>query len=681
MLKLLEVKDSDIRILTLEQGQDAVDRGIHIGGAMSAVIPMVTLYYGGIIQIDVENPTRIGQDLFILSKGHAIASLASIYAELGYFDRSVLKNSRSLESILNGHPGPLLPGIHVPTGPLGQGLSVAQGLALLGKDSPNFDVFVMMGDGELQEGTVWEGVMHSAARNLDNLCVVVDKNEGQLDDPTKTAFPMPDVEQWFESFGFRVFGVDGTQYAPVWDALNGFKYGIRDGRPTAIVSHNRKGSGGLSQFMIKHKAVLTDEVLAHELQLQRQLRDGRADEFIGLYNGLSTDAQGEEVRIRLVETARNMNLEIALEKGKATKVARIVCPVKTKPAPPRDKRIRYDPDELPQIDRSKEHAASSIVTMGMKVFAKDRRVVSIDADLGTTSGLQAGIAWVDRRRAHNVGVAEANMMCIGEAYAVMGYNAWVSTFCPFFNLQVMRRIAIGHQERMQTMEMQDGWLTEGYGLDLTFLATAPNFETKTNGATHMGNDDIQIFNGIAHLKIIDVSCPYQLLGVMKWIMEGEKSLVYVRIMRAPSSVIYDVDFTFEYGKGYVLKKSKDDRAVLISSGRGVHEALGAARLLEEIGIKIMIVDMPSVDETLMIELYETGKPVFVAEQNNGYIWREYQKALFKHSKPIDPTRLIGINTLNRDGKSQFIHSGMYEQLVDHFGLSPTKLAKFIKRLV
>src|SRR5258708_30267181 len=131
VLKLLASKDPAIRILTLEQSRTAVDKGIHAGGALSAVIPLVALYYGGIIEIDVEQPTRRGQDLFVLSKGHAVAALASIFAELGYFDPAVLRNSRSGESILNGHPGPVLPGVHIPTGPLGQGFGVAQGLITL----------------------------------------------------------------------------------------------------------------------------------------------------------------------------------------------------------------------------------------------------------------------------------------------------------------------------------------------------------------------------------------------------------------------------------------------------------------------------------------------------------------------------------------------------------------------
>src|SRR5436305_968738 len=180
ILKLLEIKDSDIRLLTLEQCRDAIDKGLHSGGAFSATIPLVALFYGGFLNLDVSDPTRIGQDMFVLSKGHAVAALASIYAELGYFDRSVLKGSRSYDSILNGHPGPVLPGIHIATGPMGQGLGVAQGFAIAGQTAPRYDVYAMTGDGELQEGPIWETVLFAGAKRLDHLCVLVDRNNGQF---------------------------------------------------------------------------------------------------------------------------------------------------------------------------------------------------------------------------------------------------------------------------------------------------------------------------------------------------------------------------------------------------------------------------------------------------------------------------------------------------------------------
>jgi transketolase len=680
-LKLLEIKDVDIRILTLQQCRDAVDRGIHAGGAFSATIPLVSIFYGGVMDLDIANPTRRGQDMFVLSKGHAVAPMASIYADLGYFDRSVLKNSRSQESILNGHPGPILPGVHISTGPLGQGLGVSEGFALIGRTSPTFDVFCLTGDGELQEGPIWEAVMFSSYKKLDNLCVLIDKNAGQLDDTKQLIFPLLDLDRRLTSFGWRVFNVDGTQYGPVLDALHTFKFSPRDGRPTAIICRTRKGYGGFSDFMVGHKVEIPDPLMAQEIALQEKRRANHVSELLELFKELGSARKENPIRDALLAQAEAMNLGIAMKADRPDGIKPLVVQTLTKKAPKRDKRIVYDKGLLPELDKSKPYSASSVITAAMKVFARDPRVVSIDSDLGSTSGLEAGVGYVDMGRAFNVGVAEANMMCMGEAFAAMGYNTWVSTFCPFFDWKVLRRIAIGYQERLETIARKEGWLSEGHGLDLTFLATAPNFETKTNGATHMGNDDIGVFDGIAHLKIIDISCPNQLLGAMKWIMEGNKGLVYMRIMRAPSSVIYDHHVGFEFGKAYALKGSPHDTAVIVSSGRGVYESLGAARELEESGIRVGVIDMPSIDQERLLGLYRSGKPVFIVEQNNGYIWSEYKKLLFQTEKTIDTTRLFPINTLDRDNRPQFIHSATYPQLLERFGLTPRQIAETIQSRV
>jgi transketolase C-terminal domain/subunit len=313
----------------------------------------------------------------------------------------------------------------------------------------------------------------------------------------------------------------------------------------------------------------------------------------------------------------------------------------------------------------------------MKVFARDSRVISIDADLATTSGLEAGVAAVDQRRALNVGVAEANMMGIGEAFAALGHNTWISTFCPFFDWKVLRRIAVGHQERLESIEAADGWLSDGHGLDLTMLATAANFETRTNGATHMGNDDSTTFDAVAHLKVIDVSCPQQMLAVAKWVMEGNRGLVYVRVMRTPSAVLYEPDFEFQFGKGWFVRGGHAADAVIVSSGRGVHEALAAAKECDARGLDTAVVDMASIDEDLLIDLCASGKLVCIAEQNNGYI---LQNLLKLHYRRMSRTlvgaleRVLAINTLDREGRARFIHSGTYEELIEAFGLTPSAIA-------
>src|SRR5215469_5096133 len=228
ILKLLAVKDSDIRILTIEQARDAVDKGLHSGGAFSATLPLVALFYGGFLRLDIVDPTRRGQDMFTLSKGHAVAALASIYADLGYFGPEMLKNSRSHSSLLNGHPGPVLPGIHIATGPMGQGIGVAQGFAIAGRTSPRFDSYCMVGDGELQEGSCWEVAMYAGQHNLDNLCVLVDRNNGQLDIHDRTLYPMPSLENVFTAFNWKVHNVDATSFSGVFAALESFRTGVRD---------------------------------------------------------------------------------------------------------------------------------------------------------------------------------------------------------------------------------------------------------------------------------------------------------------------------------------------------------------------------------------------------------------------------------------------------------------------
>jgi transketolase len=668
--RLLQVKDSDIRLLNLYQCRHAIDSSIHIGGASSATIPMVSLFYGGIIDVNIEQPTATDQDMFVLSKGHAVATLASIYADLGYFDKSHLKNSRSVNSLLNGHPGPLLPGVHVATGPMGQGIGVAQGFALAGQRSPQFDVYTVTGDGELQEGPVWETVMYAGSKRLDNLCVLVDNNGGQLDIVSTLHFPHNSLLDTFTSFGWNAVEVDATKYHTVHNALLNFKYGDRDGRPTVIICKTTKGHGGLSDYMNTHKATIATDILDQEDKLQLSQRTAREKDFFSFFNQLV----GEEyatVRSTILKHAGKMGFKVEQDK-----LATIEVGVKTKKAPVRDKKIKYNEAKLPKLEMGKPYAANKVIELSMKAFAEDERIFSVDSDLASTSGLQAGIGFVDKYRALNAGVAESNMMLLAEAFAILGGNAWVSTFCPFFDWKVMRRIAVGHQERLEVIEEKNGWLSEGHALDYTMVATAADLETQSNGATHMGNDDVMLFDQVAQLKIINVSCPQLLLGILKWIVEGNKGMIYMRLLRAPSNVLYEADFKFEFGKAYNLTNAANAAATIVSSGRGVYEALNAAKKLAEHGVVVNVVDMPTIDEAAIVELYRTGKPVFVAEQNNGYLLSHFRRVLFQQEESINTKNLIAINTTTKGGL-HYIHSGTYPELAAHYNLDAEHLSDTI----
>src|SRR5258708_4380289 len=214
------------------------------------------------------------------------------------------------------------------------------------------------------------------------------------------------------------------------------------------------------------------------------------------------------------------------------------------------------------------------------------------------------------------------------------------------------------------------------------LATAANSETRTNGATHMGNDDSTIFDGMAHLKIIDVSCPQQMLSLMRWIMEGNRGLLYVRVMRAPSAVIYGADYTFEFGKGYIVREHAGEAAVIVSSGRGVHEALAAAAECAAHGLQGGGVDMPAIHEVLL-RLCESGKTVCLAEQNNGLILQNLLKIQYRCGPKSAgwSGNVLSINTLDAGGRPQFIHSGTYEELTRAFGLAPAQIASAVVKRI
>lgn len=197
----------------------------------------------------------------------------------------------------------------------------------------------------------------------------------------------------------------------------------------------------------------------------------------------------------------------------------------------------------------------------------------------------------------------------------------------------------------------------------------------------MGNDDALVFGQIAHIRIIDTSCPNQVLAAARWIMEGNKGLVYLRIMRAASPVLYAPHSTFQYGKGYWLWGDDHAAAFLVSSGRGVHEALEAARKLEESGVRVGVVDMPSMDAELIMKLYESGKPVVIEEQNNGFIWADAQSVLLRSQRTVDTRRLTAINTLDESGRPQFIHSATYPQLLETFRLGPEQLTATVRKLL
>jgi transketolase C-terminal domain/subunit len=172
-----------------------------------------------------------------------------------------------------------------------------------------------------------------------------------------------------------------------------------------------------------------------------------------------------------------------------------------------------------------------------------------------------------------------------------------------------------------------------------------------------------------------------MLAVMKWVMAGNRGLLYVRVMRTPSAVLYDSTYQFEFGTASFVHGSSAAAAFIVSSGRGVHEAIAAARECAASGVQVAVVDMPSIDEDMLLQLCDSGKLVCLAEQNNGYILQNLLKIQHRRRKlgsdPRTTPNVMDINTLDSDGRPQFIHSGTYEELIEAFGLTASHIANAV----
>ena len=214
----------------------------HPGGSLSAADILTALYFSE-MNVDPRDPAMKGRDRFVLSKGHAAPALYACLAERGYFPKEDLVTLRKLGSKLQGHPSmKLLPGVEMSTGSLGQGISAAVGMALAGKaDGDPGRIYALLGDGELQEGMVWEAAMAAGHYKLDNLCAVVDHNGLQIDGRNEDVMNVMPIAEKFAVFGWNVLEIDGHDFEQILDAFDMARK--CSGMPTVIVAETVKGKG------------------------------------------------------------------------------------------------------------------------------------------------------------------------------------------------------------------------------------------------------------------------------------------------------------------------------------------------------------------------------------------------------------------------------------------------------
>lgn len=244
-MKITDVNELKQKAISVRQGIiEAVYNGKsgHPGGSLSCTDILTVLYFNQ-MNIDEKNPKWEDRDRLVLSKGHCSPALYSCLANRGFFDIEKLKTFRNINSNLQGHPDMnKVPGVDMTSGSLGQGLSVANGMAIAAKmGNKEYRVYCVLGDGEIEEGQIWEAAMTSSKYKLDNLCVIVDNNNLQIDGTIEEVMSSYPIDEKFKSFGFQVINIDGHNIQEIIDGFDVAK-NVK-GKPTCIIAKTTKGKG------------------------------------------------------------------------------------------------------------------------------------------------------------------------------------------------------------------------------------------------------------------------------------------------------------------------------------------------------------------------------------------------------------------------------------------------------
>ena len=239
-IQALENIANDIRKDVIEEVYQA--QSGHLGGSLSCTDILTVLYFNQ-MNVDPKKPEDANRDRLILSKGHCSPALYAVLARKGYFDKEELKNFRKMDSFLQGHPDmKKVPGVDMTTGSLGQGLSAGVGMAIASKmNQAGCRVYCVLGDGEIEEGQIWEAAMAAYKNKLDNLCVILDNNSLQIDGKIQDVAGLDNIEGKFKSFGFNVIQVDGHNISNLIDGFDSAKQTKQV--PTILIAKTIKGKG------------------------------------------------------------------------------------------------------------------------------------------------------------------------------------------------------------------------------------------------------------------------------------------------------------------------------------------------------------------------------------------------------------------------------------------------------
>ena len=588
LLTALANKATTLRIDSVKATSEAGSG--HPSSCCSAADIAAVLFFF-VMRYDPKNPKLPNSDRFVLSKGHAAPLLYAAWAEAGLFPKSELLKLRTLGSDLEGHPTPRLSFVDMATGSLGQGLPAGGGLAFNAKsiDKTDYRTYVLMGDGESAEGSVWEAAEVGRHAGLDNLCAIVDVNRLGQSDPTMLQHDMEAYRARWNGFGWHAIVVDGHDIGALVAA---FEEAARTkGRPTVLLAKTYKGRG--ISFMENHPDW-------HGKPLKK----------------------GEETQKALDELTRQL-------KPSSTQL-QIKLPTAAKTAPATKGAVAPAPYKLGDSVATREAFGAALLALG----EANSQVVALDADVkNSTYSDKFGKRFPDRFLENFI--AEQNMLGAAAGIAACGKIPFVATFAAFFTraYDFIRMAAISQS-------------------NIKLVGTHVGVSIGEDGPSQMGLEDLAMMStqpGVTVLYPSDGLSMYKLMESAT----AHKGMVYLRAGRPKTPVIYGPDETFRIGGSKVLRQSAADQLTIVAAGVTLFEALKAHDQLKAAGIATRVVDLYSIvpmDQATLIDCARaTGGRFLTVEDHyaHGGIGDAVLSALASEGVRV---RKLAVREIPRSGK-------------------------------
>ncbi|CAL1674838.1 unnamed protein product [Lasius platythorax] len=584
----------------------------------SSMAEIMSVLFFHTMRYKVSAPRDPSSDRFVLSKGHAAPILYAAWAEAGLFPSSELLNLRKFDSDLEGHPTPRLNFVDVGTGSLGQGLSVAAGMAYVGKnyDKASYRVYCLIGDGEAAEGSIWEALHFSSYYKLDNLCAIFDINRLGQSEPTSLQHNMEVYRKRLEAFGFNALVVDGHDVEELAKAFHEAQN--TKGRPTAILAKTFKG---------KNFPEIEDLENWHGKPL-----GNKANEVIQHLTGLlkNPGPLGLHPQKPLVDDAPLVDItNITLASPPNYKIGEQVAT-----------RLAYG-------------------TALAKLAKSNPRIIALDGDTKNSTYAEK-IKAIDPARFIEGFIAEQNLVGVAIGTACRDRTvAFVSAFATFFTRAF-------DQIRMGAISQTN----------VNFVGSHCGVSIGEDGPSQMGLEDIAMFRAIPGSTIFYPSDAVSTERAVE-LAANTKGICFIRTSRPATAVLYKNDEPLVIGKAKVIKSSTNDQVLVIGAGVTLHEAVKAADELAKVGINIRVIDpftiKPIDAQTIIKNAKEVGGRIVTVEDHysQGGLGEAVQSAVALERNII--VKKLAVPNIPRSGPPTV--------LLENYGISARNIVAAVQEIL